>query len=697
MKRTWTSLALIVCLACAALLIAQEKEDRTLLSHEQMTAIINEVSGERAMHHVLELVPYQFVRPPAEYQGHFRESEVMARLAKEYGFSNVVIEDYPTGQTWQPVAGELWTTAPKSIKLYDIHDIPEALASTNANADLSGDLVSIGQGTAQELEGKDLKGKFALALAPSGLGATYSRAVAAGAIGVIGISAIGAGDRATDFPTEIVSTTVSAQPNTAAWAVSPKVARELETLLNRGQKVTIRSITKSEQVPNKQELVHAEIPGDGSTTQQVAMGGHLFEGYIKQGANDDNSGCALTLEIGRAYLKLIQEGKLPRPKRTINFQWVQEISGTNAWFNAHPEKQKALIGDLNFDMEGLRLTPSRAYWILHRTPDTFPSYINDIAQSMMEYIAEVSRERVRYRSAGYGASQPVESPNGSTDAFYIKIDKHYGSSDHVTYMQHGIPAVIFNTWPDMWYHSSQDTPDKQDPTQYKRAAAVGLGALAALASGSDEMAARVLSENLGRGLGRMGESHTKGLGYMADATDAASLTDAYKEARVAIVHQAEVEKGVVNSAGVLWTNADAGKKKTAGFAPLIDQRAAALLNETKAAFQLQAAQRGVPVAEPVQTAEEREAANLVVESTAPAGRGGFGGGGGRGGRGNAGPSVPQEMNAEFNILLGQHKTVLEIRDFLSGEFTPLPLADLMAVLRAREAAGAIKLVPKAKK
>jgi hypothetical protein len=34
-------------------------------------------------------------------------------------------------------------------------------------------------------------------------------------------------------------------------------------------------------------------------------------------------------------------------------------------------------------------------------------------------------------------------------------------------MQHRIPAVMFVTWPDMWYHSSQDTPDKQDSTQYK--------------------------------------------------------------------------------------------------------------------------------------------------------------------------------------------------------------------------------------
>src|SRR5215813_8207009 len=208
-------------LACAAgILVGQEKEDRTLLSHEQMTAIINEVSGERAMHHVLELVPYQFVRPPAEYQGHFRESEVMAKFAKEYGFSNVAIEDYPTGQTYQPVVGELWATTPKSVKIYDIHDIPESLASTNANGDISGELVNVGQGTAQDLEGKDLKGKFVLSLAPGGLSAIYGRAAAVGAIGVVGISAIGAGDRATDYSTEIVWTTVNAQPNTAAWAVS---------------------------------------------------------------------------------------------------------------------------------------------------------------------------------------------------------------------------------------------------------------------------------------------------------------------------------------------------------------------------------------------------------------------------------------------------------------------------------------------
>jgi hypothetical protein len=694
--------AVILTIAAPTYLCAQEREDRTLLTQAQMTAIINEVSGERAMHHVLELVPYQRVRLPEEYSGPYRESKIIAEFAKQYGFSNISIETFGTPTTaWQPTQGELWMTTPKVVKLFDIHDIALALASLNANGDITAELIDLGAGRPQDFEGKDVKDK--LVLTAGSTSQVYTQAVQRGAKGVLGISAIGY-QRAVDFPNQIVSSNVTAQPGTVAWSVTPEVQHNLLALLVRGEKITIRSIVKSVQVPGKNEYVHAEIPGDGSTTQEVGISGHLYEGVIKQGANDDNSGCALILEIGRAYIKLINEGKLPRPKRTINFQFVPEISGTNAYLTAHPNKEKAIIGTLNFDMEAIRVADSRSYWVLQRTPDTFPSYLNDVAQSMMEYVADISRERVRFRRSlsGYAPTQPVESPRGSKDAFYIKIDKHYGSSDHVTYMQHGIPAVMFITWPDMWYHSSEDTPDKQDPTQYKRAAAVGLGGLAVISTGTDEMAARVVSDNLGRGLSRMGESHTKGLGYMADAT-ATTLTDAYKEARNAIRHQAEIEKAVVRSASVLWTNVAEGKKKTAVFEPLIDQRATALLNEVKASYQLQALERNVPAAEPVVTAEERAAANIMIEQVAQAGGGrgggGGGGGGGRGGRGGgggaaSGPSLPDEFNAEFSALLNKGLSVLQVRDFLSGEFTPLPLADVMAVLKARETSGAIKLVPK---
>src|SRR3989304_8168741 len=91
---------LVIAVSCWALLVtglsAQEREDRTLLTWGQMRAIINEASGERAMHHVLELVPYPRVRPRSEYERNFRESDVMVKFASEYGFSNVEIESFPT-------------------------------------------------------------------------------------------------------------------------------------------------------------------------------------------------------------------------------------------------------------------------------------------------------------------------------------------------------------------------------------------------------------------------------------------------------------------------------------------------------------------------------------------------------------------------------------------------------------------------
>jgi len=50
------------------------------------------------------------------------------------------------------------------------------------------------------------------------------------------------------------------------------------------------------------------------------------------------------------------------------------------------------------------------------------------------------------------------------------------------------------------------------------------------------------------------------------------------------------------------------------------------------------------------------------------------------------------MTAEATILLGHKKTALEFRDFLSGEFEPVPLADVLRYLRSREQAGVIRLV-----
>ena len=492
------------------------------------------------------------------------------------------------------------------------------------------------------------------------------------------------------------------------WAVAPRVGRELSARLARGEKVTLRSVVQSEFFPGELEVVHATIAGDGSTTQEVMVSAHLYEGYQKQGANDDNSGCAATLEMGRAFIRLVAEGKLPKPKRTIHFLWVPEISGTNAWLNQHQDVKKKLIADLNFDMEGLGLRMGLSHWSLHRTPDTFPSFLNDVTESLLEFVAETNRERVRYRHNGYRFTLPVVAPNGSQDPFYFQVEKYYGASDHAVFLNQGIPAVIFVTWPDPWYHSSQDTPDKLDSTQFKRVGVVGVAAITVLATADDEMAAKVTAESLGRGTARIGLAQKKGLAYLADAgLDAGALMEGYKEARNAVRHEAAVEKGVVRSGAVLYRDPAAAADKLKAYEALIDQQAAALEAQAKTFYQEQAQRRNVTATEPTLTDSQRLAARLLVERVASAAGGGAGGGFGAQQQALARLSpedraavqaalrkVPTHMTAELNVLVGQKRTALEIRNFLSGEFEPLLLSDLMDYLRALEKLGTVRITEK---
>ena len=110
-----------------------------------------------------------------------------------------------------------------------------------------------------------------------------------------------------------------------------------------------------------------------------------------------------------------------------------------------------------------------------------------------------------------------------------------------------------------------------------------------------------------------------------------------------------MEKGVVRSAKALFDNPADGEKKVQVFEPLIDKRAAALLDEAKAAYALQAAQRrtsggragddrrgarGVDAADRMR--QRQQFLRVQRRRRARRGRGGGpGGGGGGGGRGAA--------------------------------------------------------------
>lgn len=695
---------IVIVAGAAAALAAQEREDHTLLSWTQMRAIINEASGERAIQTVMALVPFPHVRSRAEFPGHYYETDAMARLAREAGFSDVYIETYSAPlPAWHATEAELWLVEPEPRKLYDAHDVNVAIILDSESGDITADVVNVGIGDRPEdYAGKDVKGKIILGSAPARI-LQQIGVFGHGAVGILGSQT----HRSNAYPDEVLdqghlNPNPKGGPSGFAWSVSPRLARELAERLDKGERVRVRSMVKSETFPAKQEMVHAMIPGDGSSTQEIVISAHLFELHMKQGANDDGSGCAVILEMGRTLMRLVAEGQLPRPKRNIHFTWVDEVRGTREWLKKHDDVRKRLIANLNFDQVGNNLRASASYYAMHRTPDTFPSFLNDIGASFLQFVAATNRERPIYRTHGYGFSLPVVAPTGSQDdTFYAIVDNHWNPSDHRAYMEAGIPGVMFNDWPDMWYHSSYDRPDKGilDATQLKRAAVIGIGAMTVLAAADDGLATRAGMESLARGTERMGTAVRRGLGYMTDATDGPSLIAGYKEAINALKHQTAVERRVLQSGAVLFTDPAAGAKKLAAFQPMIDARAAALHKEIAAAFQMQAGQYRVPPGVPTPTDAELQAARTVPERTKPApvpdviaalieklpeaDRARVT---------SALPRLRDYMLAEFANLMAEKKTVLEIRDFLSGEFEPVPLADLTDYLKAQERLGLMRLV-----
>jgi hypothetical protein len=131
---------------------------------------------------------------------------------------------------------------------------------------------------------------------------------------------------------------------------------------------------------------------------------------------------------------------------------------------------------------------------------------------------------------------PIWSPTGSRDPFYYVIDPYSGGSDHVIFADSGVrvPAVMLIVWPDQWYHSSGDTPDKSDSTQLKRVVFLGAAAAVFLAGGGPAETERLIAEVSLRSFNRLGQELARAEGLVSNA-ETAKVHETYKDAANIII------------------------------------------------------------------------------------------------------------------------------------------------------------------
>jgi aminopeptidase YwaD len=667
----------------------------TLLEPAVMDEIIGESSGETAWNSVVELGGYNKFRYPEEYATTFYETQYVYDQLKLYGIPGAEIVRFPGGQVWDGIKGELWEVSPMRQKLASYQDLRAMLASGSRDADVTAPLVWVGMGTPDELDRAGVAGKIVVTEGSMG-GVHQAACMERGALGVVNIT----NSRPFFDPLQIPWSGVGARGGGDAkfgFFIPPREAEVLKRRLLAGEEIVVHAQVESTYQSYELQDPVAYIPGTDPDADEIILSAHLFEGYVKQGANDNHSGSGAILEVARTLHTLIEEGRIPRPRRTIRFLWGPEFSGTGPWVRENKELMEKTLANINMDMVGEWLTMNKAYMRLMRTTYGHSHYINDVMENFYRFVGEANNERIQNRSGFYKVPRRIVAPSGAEEPFYYSIETHYGASDHMVFNDWGVqvPGIMMIVWPDQWYHTSGDRPDKADPTQLKRVVVIGAAAAYAVASADDDMAIRLAGEIASNGTRRLGHQFIIAQEKVNEAT-AANLADQYRHARAHIQGTLMSEKGTLES--VLELAADEARvgayvEAMKGMVDAIaDAHLAALETHMAAAADRMGAQ-------PVQlrlTDLERTAAGIIPRQTALVKRDGY-----QGWRQHL-QGVPADVQrrypyqgintSEVQLLVDGRRSALDIKTMVDAQNRTV--ADLQAVLNYLEilkAAGLVEL------
>src|SRR5215471_17209682 len=453
----------------------QNKFSKTaLMSDKEVTALGAEISGVIAKDTVIELSRSHRVQASS---GYAQAAEYIAAKAKEYGLEQVQIERFAadgektyhtlkSAPGWEAQSGELWEIEPTKTKVADWNEMRVALADYSQSASATTTLVDVGMGTSpKDYEGKEITGRIVLA---GGALATVHKLACetSGAAGILSYQQNQVTGWSGDYSDNVRWGHLSPYnpTNKFAFMISLRKAREYQSRLARGEQITLHAVVKAEMKPSYYEIVSAVIPGSDAAGEEVVYSCHLC--HQKPGANDNASGAAAILEVGRALTSLIRRGEIAAPRRTIRFIWPPEISGTLAYFAQHPEIVKRMKAVVHCDMVGGNYSLTKSVLHITHTPASLPSCVDTVGDIFGEYAIAGSARA----ASGAGFEDALISPEGSKDSLVADITPFEMGSDHDVYQEGSfrIPAIYLRDWPDVFIHTNNDTPANIDPTKLKR-------------------------------------------------------------------------------------------------------------------------------------------------------------------------------------------------------------------------------------
>ncbi len=477
----------------AAVFAQQRVSTVPLLSEPTVAALAGELSGASAKRN-LEFITRQHRMRASK--GFRTAADFVAAQAKAYGLQDVTVHEFPAdGHTmygtqkarlaWDPEFAELWEmrveagrTTPVT-RIASFEDTPVVLAEDSDSGDVITELVDVGAGTSEkDYAGKNVRGKLVLT------------SVAPGDVVPLAIDKFGAKgvvSAAQNQPNAWSREDVNAirwghldsfeARHTFAFMVSLKQYRALQERLAAGEHITLHAIVRAARHVATYNPVTALIPGTDRRAEEIVLSCHLD--HQRPGANDNASGCATILEVARTLSKLIADGKIARPSRSIRFVWPCEVECTLALFHSQPDMRARFKAVIHMDMVGGG-PETKAIFHITRGPASLPSFVYDVGQRFGTFLNSESQ----MYAEGTGGRYPMVSGEGGKEPLLGDLAEFSMGSDHELYEEASwkIPGIYLNDWPDRYIHTNFDVPGNIDPTKLERAAFIGAASALFLAN-----------------------------------------------------------------------------------------------------------------------------------------------------------------------------------------------------------------------
>ncbi len=384
----------------------------------------------------------------------------------------------PEGWWCDEAWAELLADSGEAVRVADWSAAKLSLVQRSAPVDGTFEVVSAGDGTsAGDYEGLDVRGRVVL-VSGNADRAHREAVVGRGAAGLLCDGRrLAPPVRTAEHDRDSLAYTSfwwqADEPRGWGFVLSPNAGAALRARLAAGERVRLRARVATRRFATTMPILTATLPG--GTPGEILVTAHLC--HPEPGANDNGSGVCATLECARALAALRASGELPADARTIRFLWMPELTGTFAWLGSGLARPAETVAALNLDMVGEDQSACGSTLLLEHPPH----FLGSFAEELVARLRHLAQDWVKsYSGEGhYSLARLAEVP-------------YSGGSDHAVWIDpaFGVPCPMLIQWPDRFYHSSLDTPERCDPASLSLAARVGVAYAGWLAcAGAEEMRA----------------------------------------------------------------------------------------------------------------------------------------------------------------------------------------------------------------